>query len=291
MGLKTKKRDVAKRVFFILLAAILLGAAVQKLYEMKMGSDGSWADVLNKANAARSDAKRLKNSVEGGSVAANADENENDDSSQEDDSLVDLGKSKMMALAEGAEVTHENQDKIQYNEVMSGLFSDPKWNEATKIEKPKPRDPKKAKKYSRHQCIGQRFDAEEPRVSSCVYRDICFDPNVGTFRYYKDPKETIKEPQHGGLFRAEIPPGGRGEIHGDMRVSLGVANRGHQPPFLDGFYWKPEAVNEAIPLDALQDPAPLSVLYMHYHGHNFGHMLFDEAHPLTTHHTPHTTPP
>lgn len=280
MGLKTRKRDIVQRVFLVLLAAILIGAGIQQLSISHSSSVGkAWDDVTDKANEARSETQRLQRDVDPHEGTSAKDIGEKEDEGDETTSEAPAKELNLLKLAEEGENSfkYENQDKIQYNEVMSGLYTDPNWNKAAKLEPPRPRDPKKDKKYSRHQCIGQTFSADEPRVSSCIYRDICFDPKVGTFQYYKDPKETSEEAIRGNLFRQDIPSGGRGYLHSDMQVSLGVANRGHQPPFLDGFYWKPEVVEKPIPDNAVYDAAPLSVLYMHYHGHNFGHMLFDEV--------------
>jgi len=116
---------------------------------------------------------------------------------------------------------------------------------------------------------------DEARVTSCVYRDICFDPKVGTFLYYKNPKEDIKERTTSDIFRGETK--GQGFLYPGMTIALSVANRGHSPPFLHGLAWTPERVDETIPEDAVWDASGISILYQAYHGHNFGHMLFDEV--------------
>ena len=53
-------------------------------------------------------------------------------------------------------------------------------------------------------------------------------------------------------------------------------------PFQHHMRWQPEVVHGPVPSHAIRHPAPVSVLFMQMHGHNFGHVLFDELLPVFT---------
>jgi len=47
--------------------------------------------------------------------------------------------------------------------------------------------------HSHHSCVGQTFDKDESTGSSCMFQDICFDPEKGNFVYFQSSDEVIEE--------------------------------------------------------------------------------------------------